>query len=167
MRFKCHLSNANLSSADLTCAKLNNTNLENANLKNSNLLNADLSNANLCNANLDSARLGIYNLANIPCSGRKITVIGDMLELGDKEEEIHQKLGKYLVEKKIDAVFAYGNLSENIIHTLKDTNIFNQFYFDKKLLIIDLKSYLQDDDIIYIKGSRGMEMEDIITGLKY
>ena len=119
------------------------------------------------NANLDSARLGIHNLSNIICSGRKIAVIGDMLELGDQEEEFHQKLGKYLVEKKIDAVFAYGNLSEHIIHALKDTNIFNQFYTDKNLLIIDLKSYLQEGDIIYIKGSRGMKMEDIITGLKY
>ena len=118
------------------------------------------------NANLDSARIGIHNLSNISCSGRKIAVIGDMLELGNKEKEYHQKLGKYLVEKKVDAVFAYGNLSQYTIYAMNGANCFNQFYLDKNILISDLKEYLHDGDILYIKGSRGMKMEDIITGLK-
>ena len=118
------------------------------------------------NANLDSARLGIYNLVNIPCSGRKITVIGDMLELGDKEVEHHQKLGRYLVDKKVEAVFAYGNLSQHVIHAMNGSNCFYQFYSDKNLLITDLKEYLQKGDVVYIKGSRGMKMEDIIRGLQ-
>ena len=45
------------------------------------------------NANLDSARIGIKNLVNISCSGRKITVIGDMLELGSDSENHHKKVG--------------------------------------------------------------------------
>ena len=118
------------------------------------------------NANLDSARLGINNLLKISCSGRKITVIGDMLELGDKEKIYHQQLGRYLVEKKVDAVFAYGNLSQHAIHAMNGAKGFHQFYSDKNLLIIDLKEYLQDGDVIYLKGSRGMKMEDVITGLK-
>ena len=118
------------------------------------------------NANLDSARLGIHNLSNISCSGRKITVIGDMLELGDKEEEHHQKLGRYLVDKKVDAVFAYGDLSQHAIRAMNGAKVFHQFYSDKNLLLTDLKEYLQNGDVIYIKGSRGMKMEDIITGLQ-
>ena len=118
------------------------------------------------NANLDSARLGIHNLSNISCSGRKITVIGDMLELGDKEEEHLQKLGRYLVDKKVDAVFAYGDLSQHAIRAMNGANVFHQFYSDKNLLLTDLKEYLQNGDVIYIKGSRGMKMEDIITGLQ-
>jgi len=118
------------------------------------------------NANLDSAKLGIYNLSNFSCPGRKITVIGDMLELGAKEKECHRELGKYLVDKKVDAVFAFGNLTQHAIHAMNGTNCFHQFYSDKKLLIADLKKYLQNGDVIYIKGSRGMKMEDIIIGLK-
>jgi UDP-N-acetylmuramoyl-tripeptide--D-alanyl-D-alanine ligase len=118
------------------------------------------------NANLDSVKLGINNLSDISCSGRKITVLGDMLELGAKEEEYHKQLGKYLVNKKVDAVFAYGDLSQHTIHAMNGANIFHQFYTDKDSLISDLKEYLQDGDIIYIKGSRGMKMEDVITGLK-
>ena len=89
-----------------------------------------------------------------------------MLELGDKEKIYHQQLGRYLVEKKVDAVFAYGNLSQHAIHAMNGAKGFHQFYSDKNLLIIDLKEYLQDGDVIYLKGSRGMKMEDVITGLK-
>ena len=118
------------------------------------------------NANLDSARLGINNLMDISCSGRKITIIGDMLELGDKEEEHHHRLGRYLVDKKVDAVFAYGTLSQHVIHAMNGYKGFYQFYSDKNILITDLKEYLQNGDVVYIKGSRGMKMEDVITGLK-
>ena len=118
------------------------------------------------NANLDSARLGINNLMKISCSGRKITIIGDMLELGDKEKEHHHRLGRYLVDKKVNAVFAYGTLSQHVIHAMNGSKGYYQFYSDKNVLISDLKEYLKDGDIVYIKGSRGMKMEDVIAGLK-
>ena len=118
------------------------------------------------NANLESAKLGIHNLSVIQCNGRKITVIGDMLELGSKEKESHQILGKYLIDKKIDAVFAYGNLSKYIIQSMDGAKGIHQFYSDKKLLISDLKEYLRNGDTIYIKGSRGMGMEDVIMELR-
>jgi UDP-N-acetylmuramyl pentapeptide synthase len=44
--------------------------------------------------------------------------------------------------------------------------MFHQFYDDKASLLTDLKEFLMTGDIIYIKGSRGMKMEEIITGLQ-
>lgn len=118
------------------------------------------------NANLDSARAGIKYLAAMSKEKRKIAVIGDMLELGSLEKRHHSELGKLLSEKHIDAVFAYGKLSEYAIKAMNGTTAFHQFYDDKSKLIADLKNYLTDGDIIYLKGSRGMKMEEIITGLK-
>ena len=48
---------------------------------------------------------------------------------------------------------------------MKGAKGIHQFYSNKKLLIKDLKLYLQKGDIIYIKGSRGTKMEEIIKGL--
>ena len=115
---------------------------------------------------MESAKSGIINLINISGNGRKIAVIGDMLELGIKEEEYHHTLGKILSNNAVDAVFAYGNLTQHTIRAMNGTAVFHQFYNDKTKLISDLKKFIKEGDHIYIKGSRGMKMEDVLIGLK-
>ena len=118
------------------------------------------------NANLESARTGINNLTSLSKGSRKIAVIGDMLELGDLEEDHHKTLGKYLSEKKVDAVFAFGDLTQHTIKAMNGAAMFHQYYDEKASLLTDLKAFISKGDIIYVKGSRGMKMEEIITGLQ-
>ena len=108
----------------------------------------------------------LNNLISLSGKNRKIAVIGDMLELGEMDKEHHRILGKHLSEKKIDAVFAYGDLTQYTIHALNGASMFHQFYNDKTSLLKDLKEFLMNGDIVYVKGSRGMKMEEIITGLQ-
>ena len=82
------------------------------------------------------------------------------------EKEYHQILWKYLTEKKVDAVLACGDLTQQTINAMNGAAMFHQFYDDKGSLLTDLKEFLMTGDIIYIKGSRGMKMEEIITGLQ-
>ncbi|RMZ48778.1 hypothetical protein EB821_05795 [Candidatus Marinimicrobia bacterium PRS2] len=118
------------------------------------------------NANLESACTGINNLTSLSEGKRKIAVIGDMLELGELEKDHHQTLGKYLSEKKVDAVFAFGELTQYTIKAMNGAAMFHQYYADKASLLTDLKAFISEGDIIYVKGSRGMKMEEIITGLQ-
>ena len=118
------------------------------------------------NANLESARIGINNLTSLSTESRKIAVIGDMLELGDVEEDHHKTLGKYLSEKKVDAVFAFGNLTKHTVKAMNGAKMFHQYYDEKANLLTDLKAFISKGDIIYVKGSRCMKMEEIITGLQ-
>ena len=118
------------------------------------------------NSNLESARTGINNLTSLSKGSRKIAVIGDMLELGDLEEDHHKTLGKYLSEKKVDAVFAFGDLTRHTIKAMNGATMFHQYYDEKATLLTDLKAFISKGDIIYVKGSRGMKMEEIITGLQ-
>ena len=118
------------------------------------------------NANLESACTGINNLTSLYTGKRKIAVIGDMLELGELEKDHHQTLGKYLSEKKVDAVFAFGDLTRHTIQAMNGAAMFHQYYDDKVNLLTDLKAFISEGDIIYVKGSRGMKMEEIITGLQ-
>ena len=68
---------------------------------------------------------------------------------------------------RIDAI-DYNYLDVMKIKILKGRNLKGEIASDtvKNVLINDLKEYLQEGDIIYLKGSRGMKMEDIISGLK-
>jgi UDP-N-acetylmuramoyl-tripeptide--D-alanyl-D-alanine ligase len=66
----------------------------------------------------------------------------------------------------VDAVFACGDLTRHTIHAMNGAAMFHQFYDDKASLLTDLKEFLMTGDIIYIKGSRSMRMEEIITGLQ-
>ena len=70
------------------------------------------------NANPLSMESAINNINDYKVKGneQKLVLLGDMLELGDIDKDHHRSLGKYLSDKNIDAVFAYGNL---IRHTIK------------------------------------------------
>jgi len=118
------------------------------------------------NANLTSMQFGILSLSKMSNNRRKIVVLGDMLELGSKAVEHHKFLGRFLNKCDIDAIFAYGELIELSIQEIhKKEKLYYKYFSDKDLLIHELNNYLGANDIIYIKGSRSMHMEDIITGL--
>ena len=91
---------------------------------------------------------------------RKLLMIGDILELGDYSEDIHRKIGSYILNKDIDGVILVGNEVKFIKDELiknnfnKDINIFNNESDSHEFL----KNYLKEDDIILLKGSNGMKL---------
>ena len=117
------------------------------------------------NSNLESMDSGIKTLIEYPTTNRKIVVIGDMLELGKNKKKYHKDIAKLLDNENINAIFAFGKLSEDTIKNIFSNHIHKEFYNDKKLLINDLKQFINKNDVIYIKGSRSMKMEEIIMNL--
>ena len=87
--------------------------------------------------------------------GRKIAVLGDMLELGACAPAEHEKLGKTAAEKA-DLIFAYG---PNAVYVAKGSAGKAQTYDDHAALAQALKAAAQPGDVILFKGSRGMHME--------
>ena len=114
------------------------------------------------NSNLESAKDGITNLSKYNSKHRTIAVIGDMLELGEKGKSYHQNLGNFISKTKINAIFAIGELSINIIKHLKSNNIDSFYFLDRKKLVTKLSKYITKNDVIYFKASRGMYLEKII-----
>ncbi|MBR2742667.1 MAG: UDP-N-acetylmuramoyl-tripeptide--D-alanyl-D-alanine ligase [Clostridia bacterium] len=113
------------------------------------------------NANPDSMRAAIKVLESSE-GGRKIAVLGDMLELGSYSKEAHEILGADLCEAGVDAVFLKG---ENTKYTLSRVSgkIKDAFFFESdEALTESLKKYAKPDDVILIKGSHGMKMENIL-----
>ena len=122
------------------------------------------------NANPDSMRMAIKLLQNFDTakSTRKIAVLGDMLELGDFSENLHKKIGNYIFDSHIDYLFTFGNYSEYISKQAKSLGMKNSEHFDKKNKIAEkLKNILSNNDVLLLKGSRGMKMEEILKLLSF
>jgi UDP-N-acetylmuramoyl-tripeptide--D-alanyl-D-alanine ligase len=113
------------------------------------------------NSNPDSVKLGLETIKKFKTNGEKYIVLGDMLELGKSSKKEHSGIGRLASEMKFENLYTYGPESYNTYKSAK--NVKNNFYFTEKQILGDLlKHDLKKDDIVYVKGSRGMKMEDVI-----
>ncbi|MCE5287597.1 MAG: UDP-N-acetylmuramoyl-tripeptide--D-alanyl-D-alanine ligase [Pelosinus sp.] len=95
--------------------------------------------------------------------GRKIAVLGDMLELGSIAPEAHRRIGRKLAQQKIDVVVTVGVLAELIADSAREYGLKSVAACrTHESAIENLQKMLQPGDTILVKGSRGMKMENII-----
>ena len=113
------------------------------------------------NANLSSCLNGIDSATNIDAE-KKILVLGDMHELGDETKNEHIKLGEAINKLNINAVFGLGDYIKYTLDVIDAEKILTHHFNSKDELIISLEKYSAKNDIIYVKGSRSMKMEEII-----
>ena len=119
------------------------------------------------NASPMSMKAAIETLSELVKDGRKIAVMGDMLELGDVEEEAHREVGRQLGEHKFAAVVTRGKLGALIAEGAKGSGIAEAYCCEShEEAAAKLKEILQPGDTVLFKGSRGMAMEKIIDLLK-
>jgi UDP-N-acetylmuramoyl-tripeptide--D-alanyl-D-alanine ligase len=115
------------------------------------------------NANPDSMLAALTTLEMMKATGRKIAVLADMLELGGQAEELHRQIGKNTVECGVDILLTFGRLSKSI-HD--NASVETKAHFDSKSTLTEyLIHTLADGDIVLVKGSRGMKMEEVIINL--
>ncbi|RKD27668.1 UDP-N-acetylmuramoyl-tripeptide--D-alanyl-D-alanine ligase [Caminicella sporogenes DSM 14501] len=120
------------------------------------------------NASPDSMKAALEILKNIE-GKRKIAVLGDMFEMGEYSESAHSEVGKMVVEKNIDLLITVGKESRMIAKTaiekgLKSERVFTAEKNDTAINLI--KDIIKQDDVILVKGSRGMKMEEIVHFLQ-
>lgn len=119
------------------------------------------------NASPDSmkASLNVLSQTNPKGEGRRIAVLGDMLELGDMSERLHSMVGDFAGQSKADTLFCYGKEAQNIGRVALTYGKEVQFFTDKQLLNSALKDFLQPNDVVLFKASRGMKLEDTINNI--
>ncbi|MGQ9804965.1 MAG: UDP-N-acetylmuramoyl-tripeptide--D-alanyl-D-alanine ligase [Chlorobiales bacterium] len=116
------------------------------------------------NANPESMRAGLNALKEVKNSGRKIAVLGDMLELGVLSKKEHEELGKFITTLNIDMLFGFG---KEIKNTVTSADVVLKKHFDtKNELAKMLMESLAAGDAILFKGSRGMKMETVFEEVK-
>jgi UDP-N-acetylmuramoyl-tripeptide--D-alanyl-D-alanine ligase len=100
--------------------------------------------------------------------GRKIAVLGDMLELGQYEQEGHEKVG-IRAAQVADVLVTFGNRAHMIAQAARKAGMEKSAIFEYEELdgIVDwLKKQLASDDSVLIKGSNGLRMNRIVAALE-
>jgi UDP-N-acetylmuramoyl-tripeptide--D-alanyl-D-alanine ligase len=119
------------------------------------------------NASPDSMRSALALLAQMK-GGAKIAVLADMLEMGAYAEEGHRQVGRYAAQSGIDVLIAVGDSSRFIAEGAAENGMDPDriYYFkDKSRAITLLNSIVKEKDVVLVKGSRGMRMEEIANRL--
>lgn len=95
--------------------------------------------------------------------GRKVVVLGDMLELGDIGATAHRQIGEKLAQCHIDIVVTVGPLASFITQAAIDHGIKTAVAcYSHDQASEALKKFIKPSDTILIKGSRGMKMEEMV-----
>ena len=114
------------------------------------------------NASPASMRVALRTTAEI-YDGRKIAVLGDMLELGDVSEKLHREVGAQLLENHFDTLIALGELGKFIAEGARDAGLTNVYFVgsheEAAQKILEL---VEHGDTILFKASHAMHMEKII-----
>ncbi|KHF26996.1 UDP-N-acetylmuramoyl-tripeptide--D-alanyl-D-alanine ligase [Anoxybacillus sp. BCO1] len=117
------------------------------------------------NASPTSMRAALQLLAQLTQYRKKIAVVGDMLELGEQEMAFHEQIGEMIDPQKIDYVLTYGERAKAIAE--RASKRFSEgrvrSYTNKAQLAADLQAMMGAGDVILLKASRGMKLEEIIS----
>ena len=116
------------------------------------------------NAGPESMEAALRVLQERPCEGRRIAVLGDMLELGSRATAEHYRVGR-LVAAAADLVFAYGHHSVRVITgaVTGGMSTKNAVHFENQTQMAQtLYHRAKPGDVLLFKGSRGMKMEVVM-----
>ncbi len=120
------------------------------------------------NSNPDSASLALASLSRVDHHGRKVCILGDMLELGPESPDLHYGLGQLAASLGIARVLACGTMARDIWRGAEDYGrpTRSRWYPDKAALLAELPQRVRPGDLILVKASRGMHFEEVTEALQ-
>jgi UDP-N-acetylmuramoyl-tripeptide--D-alanyl-D-alanine ligase len=121
------------------------------------------------NANPASMKAALQTLAELPCRGRRIAVLGDMFELGKQAAREHRRLGKEAARSAIHFLYLLGDRAALVCHGALTAGMSPERIIigkDHSELAERLRAQVKEGDCLLFKGSRGMKMEKVLDGLK-
>lgn len=119
------------------------------------------------NASVTSMKAALLFAAELTGYQRKFVIFGDMLELGDQEIAFHEEIGEEVVRLQFDFLYTYGSLSKfaavSVFEQMDSSKV--QSFEDKNKLIEVLKQKVKPNDLVLVKASRGMKLEEVVNAL--
>ncbi len=113
------------------------------------------------NANPASMKAALETLAALPCTGRRIAVVGDMLELGETGPALHAEVGRHAATLPIDVLVGVGRLGRLIAEAAAGLP---QTHTAETADAVTLET--RPGDLVLLKGSRGMKLERVLERVR-
>ena len=123
------------------------------------------------NASPDSINSNLHALFDYSPSGKKIAVLADVLELGERSRELHEGIGRFILEEKkqgreLDLLVTVGEESRAIHdHVAAGSDIPAVHCDDNEAAAQTVSDRMTKGDWILVKGSRGMHMDEVVERL--
>ena len=114
------------------------------------------------NANPDSVKCAIDSMSD--STGRRVCVLGDMLEMGTARAERHADIGRYAAVHGVELLLCIGEMSENTARAAE--GIASLHFEDNASLIAALPELIKKCDTVLVKASHSMKLEEISEALK-
>jgi UDP-N-acetylmuramoyl-tripeptide--D-alanyl-D-alanine ligase len=114
------------------------------------------------NANADSVIAALQTLQDLPCTGRRVAVLGDMAELGKHSEAAHEEIGTRAAEMGVAQLFAVGKMAASVARAARAAGLNRVLEFaDVDSAASAVKSFLKRGDLLLLKASRAARLERI------
>jgi UDP-N-acetylmuramoyl-tripeptide--D-alanyl-D-alanine ligase len=115
------------------------------------------------NANPASMEWAVRTLSSLPCRGKRIAILGDMRELGARSDEYHRGLGRLIRASNLSLVLVVG---EEMKAAATEAGNGRVHLFDDKKGVVDfVRERLHRDDIVLVKGSRALGLDEVVEAL--
>lgn len=119
------------------------------------------------NANPVSTKAAFDTLKGISCEGKRVAILGDMLELGPTEIESHEMTLRYCCSAGCDIVALVGKrflaAAENL-DLVKERHVLHAN--NSETIVPEIVKRLNHNDVVLVKGSRAMQMEKVVDAIK-
>jgi UDP-N-acetylmuramoyl-tripeptide--D-alanyl-D-alanine ligase len=117
------------------------------------------------NANPTSMRAGLQTLVDLPAAGRRVAILGDMLELGPVSEKYHQEVGQLAADAKLDLLICVGPQSKLMGDVAGRAGLSVKHYPSAADAAKEVPSLLRRGDLTLLKASRGIHLEQVAAAL--
>jgi len=121
------------------------------------------------NANPTAMKLVLDSFSQMPTQGKRVAVLGDMLELGPDSALMHASVSEHLNPAEVTEVILYGTEMQALHDEIKKKYQEDKIhYFDKEekeKVINTLKLLLEPEDMVVLKASNGMGLNEVVTKL--
>ncbi len=118
------------------------------------------------NANPTSMRNALKLLSQMKTKGKKVAVLGDMLELGERTKVYHQEIGHLAAKSGLDILVTVGELGGEIAASAAGAELRLESFPRREEVVDFLRGELSPGDILLVKASRAIGLEELVDKVK-